>query len=233
MSADLFREPEGATPLTPDEAKGLIPTWVATRADLNAVEQENILRALAWASTSPQMAYLASLLAEESMKTLHRRMFGDVWKWAGSYRQHDTNMGAHWPHISTQVRDLLADVAAQTADAGSLPWSPDELAVRFHHRLVVIHPFANGNGRHSRLAADLLVQALGESGLQLGVGEPEQSGRNASHLSGRAADRGRELRLRAPAAVRTVLTGRSLASGLGAVAPHRTTNVTHTLVCDR
>ena len=158
----LFDEPEGATPLDPDDAKGLIPTWVATRGDLNAAEQANIAKAVTWASTSRRMRSLASLMTEESMKTLHRRMFGDVWKWAGTYRQHDTNMGTAWAYIPTQVRELLADVLAQTADAENLPWPPDELAVRFHHRLVVIHPFANGNGRHSRLAADLLVSALGE-----------------------------------------------------------------------
>ena len=96
---DLFDEPDGATPLDPDDAKGLIPTWVATRGDLNAAEQANIARAVTWASMSRRMGLLASLMTEESMKTLHRRMFGDVWKWAGTYRQHDTNMGVHWPHL--------------------------------------------------------------------------------------------------------------------------------------
>jgi Fic-DOC domain mobile mystery protein B len=180
MTDDLFQEPEGATPLSPDDAKGLIPSWVATRADLNAVEQENIAKAIAWASTSPRMSSLVSLTTEESMKTLHRRMFGDVWKWAGSYRQHDTNMGAHWPNISTQVRELLADVLAQTANAENLPWPADELAVRFHHRLVVIHPFPNGNGRHSRFAADLLVNVLGEPAFTWGsenLGSPGEARR--------------------------------------------------------
>lgn len=161
MMVDLFQEPEGATPLSPDDVKGLVPTWVATRADLNAVEQENIARAIAWASTSSRVSSLASLATEEWMKALHRRMFGDVWKWAGSYRQHDTNMGARWPYISTQVHELLADVLVQTADTDEMPWPADELAVRFHHRLVLIHPFPNGNGRHSRLAADLLADLLG------------------------------------------------------------------------
>ncbi len=162
MTGDLFQEPEGATPLSPGDAKRLIPTWVATRADLNAAEQENVARAIVWASTSARMGSLASLMTEESMKTLHRHMFGDVWKWAGSHRRHDTNMGAHWPYISMRVCELLADALAQTADAENLPWPADELAVRFHHRLVVIHAFANGNGRHSRLAGDLLVHVLGE-----------------------------------------------------------------------
>ncbi|MGB4580692.1 MAG: mobile mystery protein B [Coriobacteriia bacterium] len=189
MTTDLFQEPEGATPLGPDDAKGLIPTWVATQADLNAVEQENIAKAIAWASTSPRMSSLASLMTEESMKTLHRRMFGDVWKWAGTDRQHDANMGAHWPYISAQVRELLADVLAQTADADNLPWPADELAVRFHHRLVVIHPFANGNGRHSRLAADLLANVLGKSAFTWGSenlsspGEARQAYMEALHTA--------------------------------------------------
>lgn len=177
MTADLFQEPEGATPLSLDDAKGLIPTWVAIRADLNAVEQENIAKAIAWASTSPRMGVLGSLMTEESLKTLHKRMFSDVWKWAGSYRRHETNMGAQWPYISTQVRDLLADVLVQTADAKNPPWPADELAVRFHHRLVAIHPFPNGNGRHSRLAADLLVDVLGEPAFTWGSEDLSSPGR--------------------------------------------------------
>lgn len=160
-TSGLFDEPEGATPVDPGDAEGLIPTWVATRDDLNVAEQDNIAKAIAWASSKSAPGTLAALMTDGAMRNLHRRMFGDVWKWAGNYRQNDTNMGAHWPDIPTQVRDLMADVLVQTTDAESFPWPPDELAVRFHHRLVVIHPFPNGNGRHARLAADLLVAALG------------------------------------------------------------------------
>jgi Fic-DOC domain mobile mystery protein B len=177
VSGDLFSEPEGATPLTPEDAAGLIPTWIATRGDLNAAEQENIARAMVWASASRSMGRRDSLLTEESLLTLHRRMFGDVWKWAGTYRHRDTNLGAHWPYISTQVRDLLADVLAQTADPGAMPWPADELSVRFHHRLVLVHPFPNGNGRHARLAADLLVSSLGRPVFSWGsenLGAPEE-----------------------------------------------------------
>ena len=161
-SSGLFDEPAGATPLDPDDAKGLIPTWVATRGDLNSAEQENIAKAIAWTSSRGGPHTLASLLTDETVRNLHRRMFRDVWKWAGVYRRHDTNMGAPWPYVPTQVRELLADVLAQTADPENLPWPADELAVRFHHRLVAIHPFPNGNGRHARLAADLLLELLGE-----------------------------------------------------------------------
>lgn len=153
-------EPEGATPLDAEDARHLIPTWVATRADLNAVERANIGRAVTWASSRGGPATLEELLSEPMMRALHARMFGDVWAWAGTYRRHDTNIGVYWPYIPTQVRDLVSDVAVQATDSKALPWPPDELAVRFHHRLVLIHPFPNGNGRHARLAADLLVTLL-------------------------------------------------------------------------
>jgi len=172
----LFDGPAGATPIDPDDAKGLIPTWVATRADLNSAEQENIVKALMWASSRGGPHSLGSLLTEKTIKTVHRRMFGDVWKWAGDYRKHDTNMGAPWAYVPDRVRDLLADVHAQTVDRETMPWSADEVAVRFHHRLVVIHPFPNGNGRHARLAADLLVALLGEPVFSWGAQNLNEAG---------------------------------------------------------
>ena len=176
MTEDLFQQLDGATPLDAEDAKGLIPTWVATRAELNSVEQENIAKAIAWSAAVARTGSVGSLMTEESIGALHRRMFGDVWKWAGRYRQHDTNLGVHWPYISTHVGELLADVLAQTAEPDDLPWPADELAVRFHHRLVVIHAFPNGNGRHARLAADLLVQALARPAFSWGSGNPNGPG---------------------------------------------------------
>lgn len=158
---DLFKEPDGATPLDEEDRAGLIPTWLATRGDLNAAEHANIGKALLWVESKGGPHSLAAFLSEDLIKNLHRRMFNEVWKWAGEYRRHNTNIGVDWPYISAQLRDLLADVAVQTQDCDRLLWSPDELAVRFHHRLVLIHPFPNGNGRHARLAADLLVSLLG------------------------------------------------------------------------
>lgn len=157
----MFDGPDGATPLDEEDRQGLIPTWIASHDDLNAAEQANVVQGLQWAESKGGPHSLSVLMTEKMMKTLHRRMFGEVWKWAGDYRRHNTNIGAEWPYISVRLRDLLADVLAQTADPDEMPWSPDELAVRFHHRLVLIHPFPNGNGRHSRLAADLLVELLG------------------------------------------------------------------------
>lgn len=158
---DLLDEPDGATPLDPESFGGLIPTWIATRADLNLAEQTNVAKAIGWASGTFGPGSLPKLMTGASMRSLHRHMFGEVWKWAGTYRRREMNLGIAWPQIPMQMRDACSDVLAQTADQADLPWPADELAVRFHHRLVVIHPFPNGNGWHARLAADLVVGALG------------------------------------------------------------------------
>ncbi len=149
-----FHYAPGATPLDPDEAVGLIPRHIVTQSELNEWEQTNILEGVQWALKQKKR----ELLAEVFVRELHRRMFGKTWKWAGNFRQTDKNIGVDWQHISVQLRNLLDDVKAQIALRS---WPADELALRFHHRLVWIHPFANGNGRHARLMTDLLIQRLG------------------------------------------------------------------------
>jgi Fic-DOC domain mobile mystery protein B len=145
----------GQTPLDPDEAEGLIPSWISTQEDLNRAEQENILRAEAWARGRTYRPEV--LLTERFIKQLHRRMFSEVWRWAGNYRTTNKNIGVDFWLIVEELAKLFGD---------SLYWienevyERDELAVRFHHRLVAIHPFSNGNGRVSRSAADLLVESL-------------------------------------------------------------------------
>ncbi len=149
----LDQEPDDATPLTPEERDGLIPTHIALRRELNELEQQNILAAHAWA-----FGRRRNPVAEPFGRNLHRRMFGNVWRWAGSYRITDKNIGV--PHWEVPVRLQAAlDEARAWIEYGSYP--PDEIAVRFHHALVWVHPFPNGNGRWSRLMADLLVVSLG------------------------------------------------------------------------
>ena len=150
----LFEEPEGATPLANDEMDGLIPSWIQSRADLNAAEERNILQALAWTMRQRNRAYLT----DPFIRTLHRRMFGEVWKWAGTLRRRETNIGVDPHHIPVAVAQLFGDVGYWLENA---TYEPDEIAVRLHHRLVAIHPFPNGNGRHTRLLADLVVQQSG------------------------------------------------------------------------
>lgn len=153
MPDDLFREPDNATPLTLEERAELIPAHIAYRAELNEAEQENIARGQDWA-----LARKRDLLSEKFIKDLHGRMLGDVWRWAGKFRTTERNLGIHYYEIPVAVRQLLED-AKTWIQYETYP--PNEIAVRFHHRLVQIHPFPNGNGRHSRLMADLIVMSLG------------------------------------------------------------------------
>jgi len=151
--SDLFDDPNNGTPLAPEERRELIPAHIAYRSELNEAEQENIVRAQDWA-----LGRRRDLLNEKFIKDLHRRMLGDVWRWAGKFRTSERNLGIAYYEISTALRQLLDDTKAWIKHNA---YPPDEIAVRFHHRLVKIHPFPNGNGRHARLMADLLVMKLG------------------------------------------------------------------------
>lgn len=150
----VLPEPKGATPLGPEELAGLKPTWITNRQELNEAEQANILAGLAWARRTRR----ADLLSETFIRALHRAMFGSVWTWAGSVRRRETNIGVEPNTIPASLRELL-DTARYWQDSSTFP--PDEFAVRFHHRLVQIHPFPNGNGRHTRVMADLLIERAG------------------------------------------------------------------------
>ena len=149
-------DPPGATPLSADEIDGLLPADVATRADLDEAELENIVAARVWAATRAWSAI--GILTREALFDLHRRMFGDVWRWAGSQRRRETSIGVAPETIGVELRNLLDD-ATTWIQYGT--YVADEVALRFHHRLVQIHVFPNGNGRHARFAADLLARALG------------------------------------------------------------------------
>jgi Fic-DOC domain mobile mystery protein B len=151
---DILEPDDAATPLTPEEIRDLIPAHIAYRSELNEAEQENIKRAQEWA-LGPRWR---DLLSEKFAKALHRRMLGDVWRWAGRFRTSQRNMGIDYWLIPTELRKLLDDTKAWIEFK---TYPADEIAVRFHHRLVLIHPFPNGNGRHARLMADLLIMRLG------------------------------------------------------------------------
>jgi Fic-DOC domain mobile mystery protein B len=151
---DVYGGDNDATRLDPDERVSLIPTWIATRDDLNRAERINIAAGLRWAKRGRFDA-----LDPDSLFTLHRRMFGDVWRWAGTPRTSEKNIGvADWWNVREHLHRLTGDIAAQVA-AGARP--PDDIAVDFHYRLVAIHVFPNGNGRHARLSADRLAERLG------------------------------------------------------------------------
>ena len=148
-----FDTPEGATPLDPDEAEGLLLSHITMRAELDRLEQENIAEAAAWAFRRGH----PDILTDGFARRLHKRMFGNVWRWAGLYRKTGKNIGLDAWQIAPDLRTLCADCAAWIEHA---VYPLDEIAVRFHHRLTAIHPFANGNGRHARLMTDILLAHL-------------------------------------------------------------------------
>lgn len=151
---DLFAADDAATPLTPEERRDLIPTYVALRSELNEVEALNVAAGERWAFSRKR-----DVLDEVFLQRLHLRMFGDVWRWAGKYRQSERNIGVASYAVPVAMRQTIDD-AKYWVDQKS--WSPDELAVRFSHKLVSVHPFPNGNGRWSRLAGDLLAIQMGQ-----------------------------------------------------------------------
>jgi Fic-DOC domain mobile mystery protein B len=148
-----FKYPEGSTPIDPDEAKGLRLTHITTQGELNRWEQDNILEAKAWL----EKARPTDILNEKFIKTLHKRMFKNIWKWSGQYRQSDKNIGGSWYQVPMSLKNLCKDTTVWI-ELGEDP--PDLIAARFHHRLVSIHPFPNGNGRHAREMANLLLKNI-------------------------------------------------------------------------
>jgi len=152
----VMEYPEGATPLDPDEMEGLLFKHVSTRGELDQLEQANITQGLQWLEKQKS----PDVLNEGFVCNLHKQLFGDVWEWAGSFRRTEKNIGIDPVHISVQLRQLLDD-AGFWLENDTYP--PKELAARFHHRMVYIHLFPNGNGRHARIMADaVLTKLLGE-----------------------------------------------------------------------
>lgn len=184
--SDLFQEPPDATPLESAEREGLLQSWITNRKDLNNAEQDNIIKGATWAKRS-RRAKPIDLLTTNFALSLHRNMFGGVWAWAGQYRTTARNIGIEAWRIPTEVAALFDDVSFWLAHQ---TYSNDELTVKLHHRLVSIHPFPNGNGRHARLLADLLIERLGSQPFTWGGGTLHDAGDlRANYIAAlRAAD---------------------------------------------
>lgn len=147
----MFDEPDGATPLAREEIEGLRFKHIKQRSELNELEQANVVQGLMWL----QRRRSRNILNDSFVRRLHQRLFGDVWDWAGVYRQTEKNIGIDPVGIPVAIRELLED-ASYWAEHGT--YSALESAGRFHHRMVQIHPFTNGNGRHARIAADIYLK---------------------------------------------------------------------------
>lgn len=177
---------DGNTPLSPQELADLIPN-LATKEELNEWERENILLAREWATTD-RTAPL-QMVSDQYIRKLHERMFDQTWKWAGLYRLTEKNIGVPVHEIRERLMALFGNVRYWIENT---TYSPDEIAVRFHHRLVSIHPFRNGNGRHARLIADVLVMKLGNPAFTWGSANlVEEGATRARYLEAiRTADDG-------------------------------------------
>jgi Fic-DOC domain mobile mystery protein B len=158
-----FEYAPGATPIDLDEAAGLIPAHLTLQRELNEYEEANILEATEWLYARRR----GNPLDERFIHDVHRRMFGQTWKWAGKPRRSDKNIGGSWFEVPVRLRQMFGDVRAQIEHDA---YSPKEIAARYHHRLVAIHVYPNGNGRHARFMADLLLTELGGQRFEWGRG---------------------------------------------------------------
>jgi Fic-DOC domain mobile mystery protein B len=150
-----FKYQKGQTPLDQNEIDGLLLKTITTMGELNEFEQMNIEKAVEWTIHNKFTQEL--ILSEEFVKLLHKKMYSDVWRWAGHFRKSDKNLGINWTQIRIQLKILLDDVNFWIENN---IYTPVEIAIRFKHRIVSIHCFPNGNGRHSRLIADIIMESI-------------------------------------------------------------------------
>ncbi len=148
---------DGQTPIEEEEKEGLKINSITTHGELDEFEQLNIEKAVVWTIHSNLKP--AKILTDKFIKDLHQKMFDDVWRWAGQYRKTDKNIGVSWTNIAIDIKVLLEDTKYWIKKE---TYKPEEIAIRFKHRLVSIHCFPNGNGRHSRLMADVIMESIFE-----------------------------------------------------------------------
>jgi Fic-DOC domain mobile mystery protein B len=187
MGLILDNQP-GQTPLDEDEKEGLLIATISNRSELDEFEQKNIEEAIQW--TLGRRLKPATLFSEVFILQLHKRMYGQVWTWAGSYRKTNKNIGVDKWQIPVAIKSLLDDALYWV---NNQTMSPEAIAIHFKHRLVSIHCFANGNGRHSRLMADLIISKLyGQPEFTWGSVSPMEADlqRNQYLAALRAADKG-------------------------------------------
>jgi Fic-DOC domain mobile mystery protein B len=156
---------DGNTPIRQEDAEQLLPR-ISTMGELNEYEALNILQAREWAFSSRTMTS-TDPLEESYVRTLHSKMFDHVWKWAGTYRKHEVSIGCDPAEIMQRIPQVLANTK-HWLDHQTFPI--DECLIRFHHHLVKIHPFANGNGRHARMITDVVAVKHGQAEFSWGAG---------------------------------------------------------------
>jgi Fic-DOC domain mobile mystery protein B len=185
LELDYFN---GQTPLDEDEKEELLISTISTRGELDEFEQQNIENAMTFFWS--RRIKIEKFFTEEFIREVHRKMFGEVWRWAGQFRKTDKNIGVDKWQIAIELKRLLDDTHYWL---NKNVYEPEEIAIRFKHCLVSIHCFPNGNGRHSRLMADLLINRVcnHQSPFSWGASLPEKNQAREAYLKAlRKADTG-------------------------------------------
>lgn len=146
---------DGQTPIDDNEKEGLLLKSITTQRELDEHEQLNIEKAVEW--TIHNKFNQDTILSIEFIKKVHKKMFSDIWEWAGKFRKSEKNIGVEWINIGIELKCLLDDTKYWIENK---TYSPDEISIRFKHRIVNIHCFPNGNGRHSRIMADIIIESI-------------------------------------------------------------------------
>jgi len=146
---------KGQTPLNEEEKDGLLIKTITLQKELDEFEQLSIEKAVEW--TIHANLKQDRILSEKFIKDLHKKMYGGVWKWAGEFRKSEKNIGIKWTQIGIELKNLIDDTKYWIENK---TYPPEEIAIRFKHRIVEIHCFLNGNGRHSRMMADIIVESI-------------------------------------------------------------------------
>jgi len=160
--SDIFEADDDSTSLSEEEKHDLKQKWVTTKDELNKLEAKGIFGAQVWL-----LGYKKDILNVQFLQKLHKKMFADVWDWAGKFRITEKNIGIAPYLVTSELKKLYDDVHYWIEHK---TYSPKEIALRFHHKLVQIHPFPNGNGRISRIMADLIMKKLGQKEFSWGEG---------------------------------------------------------------
>lgn len=145
MKSHNFIDRDGSTPLDPDQIRGIKFSHLVNMGELDEVEDLNIQKGLEWLNRQKGDDYLSM----EFLCKLHEKLFGDVWKWAGTFRKVEVNLSKiKYYDVGPQLKMFFED-AKLWIEGGRMSW--DEISAEMHHRLIAIHPFPNGNGRTTRI----------------------------------------------------------------------------------
>ena len=154
---DSTKPIDDATPLDDISGLKLPSSRVYTLKEVYEAEANNIALATLKYLSAPPSKKIAPF-TYEWLQQLHYEMFGNVWEWAGKFRSCELSIGIKAYQVPTALKELADDIAFWDKHK---TYDIYEVAARLHHRAVQIHPFQNGNGRWSRMLANIYLRQNG------------------------------------------------------------------------